>query len=60
MFGKKKPIAAKGVSYRCQVPGCGLSCTDEQTLKRHMDWAHSAKAASSNPTETPDFQREKK
>ena len=57
MFGKKKAVATKGVSYQCQVPGCGLDCTDEQSLKRHMDWAHSPKAASNKPPETPNYQR---
>jgi hypothetical protein len=46
MFGKKKLTVLKNPGYQCQVPGCGLSCGDESTLKRHMDWAHSTKTDS--------------
>ena len=45
MFWKKKEATVKGVVYQCQVPGCGLDCSDEATLKRHTAWAHQAAAA---------------
>jgi hypothetical protein len=51
MFGKKK-VTTKGVIYQCQVPGCGLNCGDEQSLKRHTDWTHSAKAVPAKPAKS--------
>lgn len=55
MFGKKKGASEKGVEYRCPVPGCGLTCMDAESLKRHMDWAHASKAAS-KPVDAPSSQ----
>jgi hypothetical protein len=49
MFGKKKPIEVKNANYQCQIPGCGLNCSDAQSLKRHMDWAHKTNTVSGNP-----------
>jgi len=43
MFGKKKDTT-KPTSYQCQFPGCSLICTDEQSLKRHVDWSHATKS----------------
>jgi len=40
MFGKKKAAVEPNKSLRCQVEGCGLTCRDEQSLKRHVAWAH--------------------
>ena len=42
MFWKKKADVSRTVSHKCEVSGCGLVCTDEASLKRHMDWAHPA------------------
>lgn len=39
MFGKKKELP-KITSIRCPEPGCGFSCNDPVTLKKHTDWKH--------------------
>ncbi len=50
MFGKKKVQASPARTYKCLVAGCGLVCTDESSLKRHVDWAHPAvKSTGSEP-----------
>jgi hypothetical protein len=53
MFGKKKTVAVKGAEHQCQVTGCGLVCSDEATLKRHMDWAHPAGKTPATQSGTP-------
>ncbi len=58
MFWKKKAVVEKGTIYQCPVPGCGLSCTDEDTLRRHMDWAHPAATTTKTETVTLNPQRQ--
>jgi hypothetical protein len=53
MFGKKK-VAKNPTSYQCQFPGCGLICTDERSLRTHVDWAHTIKSTkTSENTKSP-------
>lgn len=56
MFGKKKTGSEKSVVFQCPVPGCGLTCMDAQSLKRHMDWAHADKPAAGKPGDSPSSQ----
>ena len=60
MFWKKKEAPAKSVSHQCQVPGCGLVCNDETSLKRHMSWAHPTAAGAGKQTKTAHLQQESK
>ncbi len=42
MFGKKKPQTVSRPIIQCPVPGCNVVCINEETLKRHTDWAHAS------------------
>lgn len=53
MFGKKK-VTTNPTSYQCLFVGCGLICTDEKSLIRHVDWAHTIKSTkTSENTKSP-------
>ena len=38
MFGKKKHIAEQVKDFHCLV--CGIDWSDQDSLSRHMSWAH--------------------
>jgi uncharacterized C2H2 Zn-finger protein len=57
VFGKKKAIEVKNISYQCQVPGCGLICTDDVSMNRHMNWAHQEVVSSDKQTQTPNSRK---
>lgn len=49
MFGKKKPQITPPKDFHCAV--CGVDCSDQISLDRHIGWAHQGKKAEAAATQ---------